>query len=233
MPAPQIYMEFSLPTYWNPGDTVITFNYDLAVDRELRRARKWSIGNGYGFEVLGFEDSPSELFKLHGSTNWRSEPFGGLRHGGITQLSGSPLGERPVIRDEEFTYLGYKNASDPQCNNGPVQLDTIIMPSANKKFYMETSFGREWEELWDSLWFQAGEALEKSTEVFLIGYSLPQYDIRARDLLATKIGSDIPIKVCCHTGTDGAIESLKQLSLRAEPAAATTFADWIQHTRQE
>src|ERR1019366_1805028 len=32
----------------SPGDAVITFNYDLALDREMRRAGKWDIGKGYG-----------------------------------------------------------------------------------------------------------------------------------------------------------------------------------------
>src|SRR2546423_117606 len=32
-----------------PGDTVITFNYDDSLDRELRRAGKWDLTTGYGF----------------------------------------------------------------------------------------------------------------------------------------------------------------------------------------
>ena len=34
-----------------PGDCIITFNYDVSLDRELHRAGKWEIGDGYGFVI--------------------------------------------------------------------------------------------------------------------------------------------------------------------------------------
>jgi hypothetical protein len=50
------------------GDTVITFNYDDSLDRELKRAGKWDLSHGYGFP-LGEAKTKSEvlLLKLHGS----------------------------------------------------------------------------------------------------------------------------------------------------------------------
>ena len=36
-----------------PGDTVITFNYDVSLDSKLRQSGKWAIGDGYGFRVEG------------------------------------------------------------------------------------------------------------------------------------------------------------------------------------
>ena len=136
-----------------PGDSVITFNYDLALDREMKRAGKWSIGDGYGFEIdrVSFGGSPCKLFKLHGSTNWRGEVFqGGLGFGAVNPADLS-LGQRPIIDPSEIEYLGYNNASDPRCHNGGVRIESLIMPTANKKFFTETSFGREWEVFWDFL----------------------------------------------------------------------------------
>jgi hypothetical protein len=43
-----------------PGDTVITFNYDDSLDRELKRAGKWDLSHGYGFP-LGNADTKSEV----------------------------------------------------------------------------------------------------------------------------------------------------------------------------
>jgi hypothetical protein len=221
------------------GDVVITFNYDLAVDRELEQSGKWNIGSGYGFSIEGItvEDSPCKLLKLHGSTNWTGEPFQGslgFSQGSWENLS---LGQRPIIHSSEFGYLGYSNSRDPQCHDGPVRIESLIMPTANKQFFNETSLGREWEGFWDSLWYPAGKALEASKEVFLVGYSIPGYDTRARDLLATKIANDAQIEVCCHNGTTGVIKSLNQLirsrNVHVCPTRATTFEDWIGNVARE
>jgi len=222
-----------------PGDSVITFNYDLALDREMKRAGKWSVGNGYGFEIdrVSFEGSPCTLFKLHGSTNWRGEVFQGRLGSGQVNPADLSLGQRPVIDRSEFEYLGYSDASDPQCHNGGVRIESLIMPTANKKFFTETSFGREWEGFWNFLWLQAGEALNSSNEVHLIGYSVPEYDARARNLLAQRIDRSAATRVCCHNATAGVIESLKKLrsseNIDIQPACATTFERWVSCMKPE
>jgi hypothetical protein len=217
------------------GDAVITFNYDLALDRELREAGKWSIGNGYGFRIGDIDDasssdSPCKLFKLHGSTHWLGELFEGRRgFGQVNPLAGS-LGERPIIEPAAFEFLGYGNASDPQGDNGHGRIPSLIMPTANKKFFVETTDFREWESFWDDLWSQAGEALRASDEVYLIGYSIPEYDARARELLAKRIRTGVAIRICCHHGTADAVESLRRLrsgDANVEPGCATTFEDWV------
>src|SRR5437667_7759847 len=51
-----------------PGDIVITFNYDVSLEPEMRKCGKWEIGNGYGFKICS-ELTPSsaiKLVKLHG-----------------------------------------------------------------------------------------------------------------------------------------------------------------------
>ncbi len=215
------------------GDAVITFNYDLAIDREMRRAAKWTIGNGYGFDINteSHGDSPCKLFKLHGSTNWRGELFQGSEGFGQTNWSDLSLGRRPVIDQSEFEFLEYRNGSDPRNHNGRVRIESIIMPTAIKKFYNETSYGREWEDFWDGLWVQAGAALSRAREVYLIGYSLPEYDSRAGELLAGSIDGESKIKVCCHNSTDGVIARLGQLksvgSLNIQPACSITFEGWL------
>jgi hypothetical protein len=210
------------------GDAVITFNYDLALDREMRRSGKWSVDNGYGFRI----DRPSGpgssclLLKLHGSTNWNGEIFEGSH--GFSQISpgmGS-LGRRPVIERSELEFLEYKGISDSSCHDRTkAKIESLIMPAAKKKFYKQTSLGREWEDFWDALWEQAGEALYESEEVHIIGYSVPEYDERARALLSGNMRPEALIKVCCHGGTGAVVEALTQLctSNKVQPASATTF----------
>jgi hypothetical protein len=34
-----------------PGDVIITFNYDDSLERELKRVGKWDVSQGYGFQI--------------------------------------------------------------------------------------------------------------------------------------------------------------------------------------
>jgi hypothetical protein len=216
-----------------PGDAVITFNYDVALDRALKRSGKWTIRDGYGFEIegLALERSTCTLLKLHGSTNWRGELFGGMK--GFGQWNGPSLGERPVIDCAEFEYLGYDGLSDAQCHGGRARIQSLIMPTANKKFYKQTSLGLEWLEFWDSLWRQAEYALRMSDEIYIVGYSLPEYDTRARKLLAGGIAENAQVSVCSHAATGGIVESLKQIGLvNTAPCNAATFEDFLTEKRK-
>ena len=222
-----------------PGDAVITFNYDLALDREMRRTGKWDIGNGYGFNInnLTVTDSPCKLFKLHGSTNWRGEVFQGSEDFGQTSWEDLSLGQRPIIDRSEFEFLEYSDVSDPQDHRGRVRIESIIMPTARKQFYNETTFGREWEKFWDSLWLLAGEALSRTNEVYLIGYSVPVYDARAGNLIETRLGSGAVMTVCCRNDTTGVIESVRKLlahrNIDVRPACDNSFAGWVSTVKPE
>jgi hypothetical protein len=64
-----------------PGDIVITFNYDDSLDRELKRVGKWDVSRGYGFQIGESQQaSPVLILKLHGSMNWLVSIFGGIAH---------------------------------------------------------------------------------------------------------------------------------------------------------
>src|SRR5271157_506982 len=64
--AAPVYAEFATKII-QPGDVVITFNYDDSLERELRRVGKWDISRGYGFS-LGADEIRSDVLvlKLHG-----------------------------------------------------------------------------------------------------------------------------------------------------------------------
>jgi len=80
-----------------PGDVVITLNYDLALERELRRAGLWEIGDGYGFSlgIDGIPRSQVTILKLHGSANWLEVVFSGMK--GVFQAPPDTFGSRPVV----------------------------------------------------------------------------------------------------------------------------------------
>jgi hypothetical protein len=104
--AAESYMRFAHDVL-TEGDVVITFNYDLALDRELKRSGKWDIANGYGFAIgditpANLPDSPCKLLKLHGSVNWVGEPFQGTRGFRQVDLANLSLGHRPTIDSPSF-----------------------------------------------------------------------------------------------------------------------------------
>jgi len=98
------------------GDKIITFNYDLGVERALHMAGLWNVECGYGFSIKeGTEPSPVEVLKLHGSTSWRALAFGGRTGFFVADLNS--LGDRPVLYFRpDLEYLGYPDFVDPLCS---------------------------------------------------------------------------------------------------------------------
>ena len=114
-----LYRQFAKEVI-QPGDTVITFNYDVSLERELRRAGKWGIRDGYGFD-LGVDSllpSAIKLLKLHGSTNWIDLLFGGARGGTFGYCTDS-LSLRPVILPQEFEFLEFPEIKIRNSMAGP------------------------------------------------------------------------------------------------------------------
>ncbi len=218
-------------------DTVITFNYDVSLDRELCRSGKWSVLAGYGFVIdqpYGVAiDQPTagpscKLLKLHGSTNWIAQVLGGLRGPGAVNLDEPLLGTRPVIPTPEMIYLG-TDLVDRRFRMGTGFTPNLIMPAANKKFFIPTSFDpRELEDFWDSLWLQAKEAIASSDEVHIIGYSLPEYDDRARHLLLGTMRREIEVLICCRSGTNELVKLFRDSGLTNVRAGSDgTFEEWV------
>ena len=189
------------------GDVVVSLNYDVSLDRELRRAGKWEIRDGYGFDtgINAVPQSSVKLLKLHGSTNWIDSLFGGVR-GGSSFSAGfgfDSRGSRPVIMPQEFDFLEYQRIRDPQFNGGGVdRAGSMILPSRNKRFHVATSINpREREHFWASLWGQAAKALQEADEIAIIGYSLPEADTEARKLVFESSNRDSLLTLCCGRKT--------------------------------
>jgi hypothetical protein len=189
------YAEFS-DRIVKAGDTVITFNYDDSLDRELRRAGKWDLTTGYGFP-FGRTQTPSAvpLLKLHGSINWIASLGGGITHGAfVVSLAAGFMGGRPVIHTVDAEYLGYEDFSGHTYPGGGTDL-TMILPGRNKQFYFDTSLGVEYKKFWDDLWCQGADALEHADKVVICGYSMPKADGRARDLLFKHTNTETHVTV--------------------------------------
>jgi hypothetical protein len=215
-----------------PGDLIITFNYDLGIERALCAAGLWKIENGYGFPIEDVSDgSPVWILKLHGSTNWRAIPYGGAsgHFGGYHSV----WGNRPVLPfrpDQE--YIGCRDFVDPLSASHEVVYDVpaLIMPALPKRFYFETHRGKEWKSFWDKLWELARKAVATTDELVIIGYSMPSTDERARELLLEATSKAARLTICCGGGTKQVEEEFRTSgftnfqTLSEEP----TFSDFLQ-----
>lgn len=182
------------------GDVLITFNYDVELERELKKKELWEIRDGYDFpiELPTIPRSKVTVLKLHGSINWFRLIMGGTR--GYFAPS-SIFGSRPVIlRQRDFEYLGYPSGlHDPQCTGATIRhaAPGIVLPLHHKRFYWKTIFGNEWEPFWNYLWKQAGCALQSSEDIVIIGYGMANVDERARTLLLETANQHARIALFC------------------------------------
>jgi hypothetical protein len=193
------YAQFA-KTVVQPGDVIITFNYDDSLEHELKRVGKWDIWQGYGFEVGSFgQPSPVPILKLHGSVNWMVSLFGGVILGPTALGPNGSLGQSPCIATNDLAFLGY----DDMRGNFPggAAFYSLVLPGRTKEFYYHTSFGREHEEFFTSLWSQAATALRRADRLVLCGYSLLPVDQRACDLLLGTPRKDAEVVVV--SGTQG------------------------------
>lgn len=212
-----------------PGDCVITFNYDVSLDAKLRQAGKWAIGNGYGFIVDGIAgNSPIKLLKLHGSINWLAVLFGG-RTGGPSFRIGSAgaFGRRPAFSDADLVSLGYEDAIDPYFpRGGAAAVLPLILPTSRKQFFFETNLGREWESFWTRLWRTARNAIRTSERIVVCGYGLYPIDRRGCNLLL-KGECAGKIEVCSGGDTARIVAALKSHGRNAYNAKETFFENWV------
>jgi hypothetical protein len=188
------------------GDVVVTFNYDLALENELAKNGKFKVRDGYGFRAEWDEDlSPVTILKLHGSLNWIGNVFQGARGGSSGYFSNS-LGAHPFVDNVDSAIVGYPpRVLDKSFPGGGVTdgSGTLILPTYEKRFSVPTNVGDEWVEFFDGLWENAIQALQSSTRIVIIGYSLPAADRRARAMLLWNANKSARTFVCCGTSSEG------------------------------
>ena len=152
-----------------PGDTILTFNYDALAERTLFGCGKWTPRNGYGFEVnlesIGdpcpyAANSPVKVLHLHGLIGW----FDGELAADVSSL--------------DSTFLAGLGCQCKPTDRINYKYPNIIAPS-----YIKTYVTPNWDgtKIAD-LWAKAIQAIRYSSRVVIIGYSLPEADSAAMTL---------------------------------------------------
>ena len=164
-----------------PGDTVISFNYDLLIDWALSAANKLN-RRGYAIDFFagtnmndGWEqplqqegDSSTHLLKLHGSLNWLQyvQPESPnkvvyLKNGFELTFSAEDWGPSIQVTETE---------------NGNGYLKPFVVPPTADKSRIWAKHGGTLRPLWE----KAGEALTDCDRLVVIGYSLREADYQAQ-----------------------------------------------------
>lgn len=163
--------------------SIITFNYDIAVDVALHLS-----GIRYDYCVENIDCSSIPLLKLHGSLNWASR---------TTDNAIIPLALSDYFKYYRITF--------------PHDRRTVIIPIGNqlKEYFSQHSQHQVSNEpfmvppTWskanhyssiNSVWARAAWDLGEAQYIFIIGYSLPETDVFFRLLYALGTVSDAPLK---------------------------------------
>lgn len=158
--------------------SVITFNYDVAVDFALYRA-----GLGPRYIVAGEQSNPNnlvDLMKLHGSLNWATEvetnrinvldPDAYLRVYSVRGFEEQGNTTLPI-----GTQLAEYFSKHAQPASKVYPAPVIVPPTWNKSDYHQAL---------SDVWKQAADHLAEAESIFVIGYSLPETDSFFRHLFA-------------------------------------------------
>jgi len=152
--------------------SVITFNYDIALDLALLQARKQV---DYCTDTAPKNDQNAvKVLKLHGSLHWaRKKHQNGIAIASIADhLNGfrDPLSSyaktTPVVISRELSSL---------CNEEVDASPVIIPPTWDKSSYYNFI---------QPVWRAAANCLSRASQIYVIGYSLPDTDYFFRLLYA-------------------------------------------------
>lgn len=154
----------------NPGDVIITFNWDILHELILWRAKLWSYRDGYGFECgrQGKRDTLTRtlMLKLHGSVNW------------VQEDDSTAVTEIAHVAD---FFVGSKDW-DQRSHYSQAQTDSgrkLILPT----YLKDISSNKTLLELWT----KSHRLLSQAKELIVVGYRLNRVDHPARLLFGTAL----------------------------------------------
>ncbi len=160
-------------SYVKPGDTILTFNWDILHEIILWKAGLWSYRDGYGF-ICGKQGGAEEnskvvVLKLHGSVNWVQE---------------NPINPVREIADVASFFPKSKDW-EQRDHHSQAQRDSgrkLVLPT----YLKDISTNRVLLEVWTL----AHSAISQAREIIVIGYSLNPVDHPARLLFGTALSKN-------------------------------------------
>ena len=210
---------------FRPDNVVITFNWDLTVERVW-----YDHSEDLDLEYLFPKESKRKKFYLlkpHGSIDWfKTRP-----------LRGSLLEKRMKNLDKTLSYFPYfKLSKDP----GLLKYLPVIVPPVYQKDLKAEFLNKVWTSIY--------KAVSRATHLYIIGYSMPKEDQFARFVLRRAIRNNIvnaqnnegaKLKVTVVNpdesveGTFSRLIGTNQTTLTRENAASVSTFEFIQASFQD
>ena len=204
-----------------PGDTIITFNYDLLIEQELWKRKLWNPFEGYGIKFPEPErkgnipENQIQILKLHGSINWVPKtrdsftfPF---KHFGLSY-------KHPFGNTYYFDNLISRD-DDKMAKREYYPLDSYLIYPTYIKYF---------EERWQyEIMSKAIDSLSKAKMIFILGYSFPEAD-SISNMLLTQISNSTKIYIIVKGDAIKISGRLKEMfDLTHIIAENSTIEDWI------
>lgn len=210
--------------YIKPGDTIITFNYDILIEQALWKDKLWNPNDGYLFgEIDNYLEVNAEkvfktkvpVIKLHGSINW-SKP--GIFDEDMTVFITDPFTHEPYFEGFEFNFK-VKRKTEYRL------LDSLLITPS----FMKSYASRYEIELMKF----AMKKISTSREVFSIGYSYPEAD-SLTCMLVSQFHKDAIIKIIDLNANDIADNLINTYGLKRENIIHQqgSIEDWIRSNFQ-
>jgi len=141
-----------------PGDTVVTFNWDITIERAL-----WNEGLAFWYHNSLETDKDSvTILKPHGSIDWFQQ-----KH-----LSGVSKNGNVMKLDTKVAVYTKFNFSE---NPGLLRFQPVIVPPVAAKEFPFYVLKRTWRSVY--------RKISRATSLNILGYSLPKEDLFARLVL--------------------------------------------------
>jgi NAD-dependent SIR2 family protein deacetylase len=150
-----------------PSDSLVTLNYDLVCEAYLKDGGKrpeYHLSSSAGQGSSACLESAIDLLKLHGSINWRRC---------VSTSKKKSCANVSVHQDGDIPVAGYGCARSCDCGHGVLR--SFVVAPTPLKDHEDSELMRIWK------W--ATKKLLSAAEIYIIGYSMPSYDISVRNLL--------------------------------------------------
>jgi hypothetical protein len=229
--------------------TIITFNHDLVIEHEVARlpriGDRWCLEGLYGDlplvslsnpgrapafprhdEAVCSHECPIELLKLHGSLNWvvrtkSSDPELGT-------IFPSPRAKGRAIYLHHLTSAHHYGAAITPPRPGPGMRNwyawPLVVPPVYDKHRMTGT------ELLGELWGTARDRILEADRLVLIGYSLPESDVFARQMLRRGFAGNEPLEIVECVNPDPSITGKLKGSLGASVVRQyNDIASYLRH----
>ena len=150
---------------------------------------------------------------------------------GQVDIDEGSIGQHPVIHKADLEFLGYPNFSGYIYPGGGA-FPSLILPGRNKQYFYRTSFGNEWKPFFDSLWYQAGAALNEADKILICGYGMAPADNRACDMILRSPNTKVQVEIVCGSQGKRVENDFRNAGYEDVIVDAKGyFEDWVQHMK--